>query len=134
MDYWIWAVLLLVVGMCLGIMEVFFTSAGLLAFLSAASIVAAVILGFQQGPVAGFVILILAMVGMPTAVVLAFKYWPRTCFWPPGVAVGPDQRGRIARGSRQRISKILGGKGGQGQEQDAPQWGGNSRRSQRRGR
>ena len=46
--YWIWAVLLLVLGMCLGIMEVFFTSAGLLAFLSAASIIAAVILGFMR--------------------------------------------------------------------------------------
>ena len=50
MDYWIWAVLLLVLGMCLGIMEVFFTSAGLFAFLSAASIVVALILAYQQGP------------------------------------------------------------------------------------
>ncbi len=78
MDYWIWAVLLLVLGMCLGIMEVFFTSAGLLAFLSAASIIAAVIMGFQQGQMAGFIILILSVAGMPTVVVLAFKYWPRT--------------------------------------------------------
>jgi membrane-bound serine protease (ClpP class) len=80
MDYWVWAFLLLVLGMCLGIMEVFFTSAGLLAFLSASSIIAAVILGFQgpHGMVVGSVILILAVLGMPTAVVLAFKYWPRT--------------------------------------------------------
>ncbi len=78
--YWIWAVLLLVLGMCLGIMEVFFTSAGLLAFLSAASIIAAVILGFMgpHGRLVGPVILVVAMAGMPTVVVLAFKYWPRT--------------------------------------------------------
>jgi len=101
MDYWVWAILLLVLGICLGIMEVFFTSAGLLAFLSAASIVVAVILAFYQGPVAGFVILILAMAGMPTAIVLAFKYWPRTSFGrrvllsaPTSEDVLPDDRGK----------------------------------------
>jgi len=101
MDYWIWAVLLLVLGMCLGIMEVFFTSAGLLAFLSAASIIAAVITGFQQGQMAGFIILILAMAGMPTAVVLAFKYWPRTAIGrrvllsaPTSDDVLPEGRGK----------------------------------------
>jgi membrane-bound ClpP family serine protease len=80
MEYWIWAVLLLILGMGLGIMEVFFTSAGLLAFLSAASIIVAIILAFQQGPVAGFIILVLAMIGMPTVIVTAFKYWPKTSF------------------------------------------------------
>ena len=101
MDYWVWAVLLLVLGMCLGIMEVFFTSAGLLAFLSAASIIAAVIMGFQQGPMGGFVILILAMAGMPTVVVLAFKYWPKTSIGrrvllsaPTSEDVLPDDRNK----------------------------------------
>jgi len=80
MDYWIWAFLLLVLGMCLGIMEVFFTSAGLLAFLSAASIIGAVILGFQgqHGMIVGSVIVVLAVIGMPAVLVLAFKYWPKT--------------------------------------------------------
>jgi membrane-bound ClpP family serine protease len=78
MDYWVWAVLLLVLGMCLGIMEVFFTSAGLLAFLAIASIFAAVFLGFQQGQAVGVIISVLALAGMPTVIVLAFKYWPRT--------------------------------------------------------
>lgn len=101
MDYWVWAVLLLVLGMCLGIMEVFFTSAGLLAFLSAASIIAAVIMGFQQGSMGGFIILILAMAGMPTVVVLAFKYWPKTSIGrrvllsaPTSEDVLPDDRNK----------------------------------------
>jgi len=101
MDYWVWAVLLLVLGMCLGIMEVFFTSAGLLAFLSAASIITAVIMGFQQGQMAGFIILILSVAGMPTVVVLAFKYWPRTAIGrrvllsaPTSEDVLPDDRNK----------------------------------------
>jgi membrane-bound serine protease (ClpP class) len=101
MDYWVWAVLLLVLGLGLGIMEVFFTSAGLFAFLSAASIVVSVILAFQQGPVAGFVILTLAMIGLPTVVVLAFKYWPKTSFGrrvllsaPTSEEVLPEDQGK----------------------------------------
>jgi membrane-bound ClpP family serine protease len=78
MDYWVWALILLVVGICLGVMEVFFTSAGLLAFLSAASIIAAVVLGIMQGPITGLIIILLALFGVPTAVILAFKYWPKT--------------------------------------------------------
>ncbi len=103
MDYWIWAFLLLVLGMCLAIMEVFFTSAGLLAFLSLGSIIAAVILGFQgpHGQVVGFVILALAVVGMPAVVILAFKYWPRTALGkrvllsaPTSEDVLPENRGK----------------------------------------
>jgi membrane-bound ClpP family serine protease len=101
MDYWIWAVLLLVLGIGLGIMEVFFTSAGLLAFLSAASIIAAVILGFQQGTTTGVVIMGMALFGMPTAVVLAFKYWPKTAMGrrvllsaPTSESVLPDDRNK----------------------------------------
>jgi membrane-bound ClpP family serine protease len=101
MDYWFWAILLLVLGMGLGIMEIFFTSAGLLAVLSLASIFAAVFLGFQQSTAVGVIIIILAMAGMPTAVVLAFKYWPKTSFGrrvllsaPTSEDVLPDDRGK----------------------------------------
>ena len=76
--YWVWAILLLALGMGLALMEVFLPSAGILAFLSAAAVLAAIIMGFQQGPAAGFAILGVAIFGLPTLVVLAFRYWPRT--------------------------------------------------------
>ena len=41
MEPWIWAVLLLVLGIGLAILEIFFASAGILAFLAAAAMVAA---------------------------------------------------------------------------------------------
>jgi membrane-bound ClpP family serine protease len=110
MDYWIWAVLLLVLGLCLGIMEVFFTSAGLFAFLSAASIIVAVILAFQQGPMAGFIILILAMAGMPTAVILAFKYWPRTSFGRRVLLSAPTSQDVLPEDQGKEYLKSLVGK------------------------
>ena len=60
---WVWAVLLLVLGMGLAIMEVFFPSAGILGFLAASAVVAAVVLGFQYGTGTGFAILAVAVFG-----------------------------------------------------------------------
>ena len=49
-------VLLVAVGLGLAVLEVFFPSAGTLAVLSFASLVAAILLGFRQGPGLGMVI------------------------------------------------------------------------------
>jgi len=78
MDPWVWAVLLLVLGMGLAVLEVFFPSGGVLGFLAASSILGAIVFGFLQGPVVGFIILTLAIVGLPALVILAFQYWPKT--------------------------------------------------------
>jgi membrane-bound ClpP family serine protease len=77
-EPWVWAVLLLVLGLGLAILEVFFPSAGILAFLSAAAMLAAIIMGFRQNPGIGLGILAAAVVGVPVLVVLAFRYWPKT--------------------------------------------------------
>jgi len=78
-EPWVWSVLLLVLGMGLAVLEVFFPSAGVLGFLSACSILAAIILGFREGnSLIGFIVLTVAIVGMPTVLVLAFKFWPKT--------------------------------------------------------
>jgi len=78
MDPWVWAVLLLVLGMGLAVLEIFFPSAGLLGFLAASSVLGAIIMGFQQGTTTGFGILLAAVVGGPTVIVLGLKYWPKT--------------------------------------------------------
>jgi len=78
MDPWVWAVLLILVGLALAVMEIFIPNGGILAFLSVCSIVGAIIVAFRQGPVAGLAILGMAIVGLPVVVVLALKYWPHT--------------------------------------------------------
>jgi membrane-bound ClpP family serine protease len=77
-EPWLWAVLLLVLGLLLLMMEIFFPSAGILAFLSAASLIGAIILAFQQGIGTGALFLFLTPVGTITFVILAFKFWPKT--------------------------------------------------------
>ncbi|MCE5269093.1 MAG: hypothetical protein LLG00_14555 [Planctomycetaceae bacterium] len=76
--YWVWALLLLILGAGLALLEVFFPSAGLLGFLATAALVGAIIMGFYQGPVLGTVLLVGTPVGVIVLVILAFKYWPKT--------------------------------------------------------
>ncbi len=77
-DPWIWAVCLIVLGMGLAVLEVFFPSAGILGFLAACSILGGILLGFRQSAMVGTLILVVSIAGLPTALVLALKYWPHT--------------------------------------------------------
>ena len=77
-DPWIWAVLLLSLAMGLAVLEIFFPSAGILGFLAASAMLGAIIMGFKQGTGCGLAILAVAVVGMPTIVVVAFRWWPQT--------------------------------------------------------
>lgn len=77
-DPWVWAFLLLVLGMGLAILEIFIPSGGILGFLSICSILSAIVMGFRQGSAIGVLILLVAIVGLPVVIVLALKVWPKT--------------------------------------------------------
>jgi membrane-bound ClpP family serine protease len=78
MDPWVWAVLLLVVAMCLVVIEVFVPSGGILAFLTVCAVIAAVVLAFQESAAVGFSVLAAAVVGLPTVFLLGLKWLPET--------------------------------------------------------
>jgi membrane-bound serine protease (ClpP class) len=120
--YWLWAILLLVLGTGLALLEVFFPSAGILGFLSITAILGAIVMGFYQGPVAGITILLGAMFGLPAMIVLAFKYWPKTAMGkrlllmaPTSEEVLPDDpekerlKGLIGRTGRAKSKLLLSG-------------------------
>jgi len=73
-----WAVVLLVLGCGLVVLEVFIPSAGLFGFFAALAVVAAMLMAFRSGTTAGLSFMVVAMVAVPTVVGLAFKYWPKT--------------------------------------------------------
>jgi membrane-bound serine protease (ClpP class) len=73
-----WAILLVVLGLGLAVLEVVFPSGGILGFLSFAAILGSIVVAFQQSAAAGAVMLGVALVGIPIVVVLGFKYWPYT--------------------------------------------------------
>jgi membrane-bound ClpP family serine protease len=110
---WVWAVLLLVLGMGLAIMEVFFPSAGILGFLSASAVLAAIVVGFQYGTGTGFAMLAVAIFGIPAVLILAFRYWPHTAMGRKVLLMAPTSEDVLPDNPALRSLKDLVGKVGQ---------------------
>jgi membrane-bound ClpP family serine protease len=78
MDSWVWAIVILVAGLGLAMLEVFVPSGGILGFLSVAAVIASVVLAFYESPAIGFTMLGVAVVGLPSAFSVALHFFPRT--------------------------------------------------------
>ncbi len=75
----VWAVVLLVIGLAVMMLEVFLPSGGVLGFVSVVAIVLAIVTAFvQQGVLAGFVMLGMSIGLVPTVLVVAFRWFPAT--------------------------------------------------------
>ena len=77
-----WAILLLLVGCALVVLEVFIPSGGVISILSGVAFITAILVasweGPTTGPVTGFAFAAITLFAVPTRVAVAFKYWPRT--------------------------------------------------------
>ena len=79
MEPWIWAILLLMLGTGLALLEVFFPlrrHPGLP--FGPVALLGAVVMGFYQNATVGVLILVGVAFGLPTVIVVAFQYWPKT--------------------------------------------------------
>jgi membrane-bound ClpP family serine protease len=74
-----WAVLLLLVGCGLVVMEVFIPSGGILGFLAGVCIIGSIVMAFRtENLTTGLGFVVVVLVAVPSVVGLAFKYWPYT--------------------------------------------------------
>ena len=87
-----YAIILLVAGILLAFLETIVPSGGMLGFLSAASLIGAVIIGFMHGGPAGWVILFVTAVCVPILIVLGLKILPKTLFGRRMILAQPDGR------------------------------------------
>ena len=71
---------MLAVGILLAFLETILPSGGLLAFLAAASLIGAVVIGFMHGEPTGWIILLAVLVSVPTLILLGLKVLPKTPF------------------------------------------------------
>jgi membrane-bound serine protease (ClpP class) len=75
----VWSILLLLLGLGLVMLEIFVPSGGMLGVLATLSVLVSISMAFyHQGPRAGFVFVLVAMVAVPATLVLAFKLLPQT--------------------------------------------------------
>jgi membrane-bound serine protease (ClpP class) len=78
LEPWIWAIILLALGLSLSVLEIFLPSGGIIGFLAAAAVVGAIIVAFREGSGTGLAVLSSAMVAIPVVVALALQFWPKT--------------------------------------------------------
>jgi len=78
LDPLTWAILLMLIGCGLIVMEVFIPSGGLLGFLASLAIVGSVVMAFRRDSTTGLSFVVLTLLAIPAVVVLAFKIWPST--------------------------------------------------------
>jgi membrane-bound serine protease (ClpP class) len=74
------AIILLVVGMGLALLEVLIPSGGILGLLATAALVGALVLSFMEGMASGFAVLTAMGILLPVVVVLGFKWLPKSPF------------------------------------------------------
>ena len=77
-----WALLLMLIGCALVVLEVFIPSGGIISILSAVAFIAAIVLASWEGPTTGPFTGLMFAAGtvflVPVLLATAFKYWPRT--------------------------------------------------------
>lgn len=73
-----WAIILLLVGCALVVLEVFLPSGGVLSFLSIAALFASLVMAFRRDTTTGLLFMVISVVAVPSVIALAFKYWPQT--------------------------------------------------------
>jgi membrane-bound serine protease (ClpP class) len=78
LDPVVWSVLLMLVGCVVLVLEVFIPSGGVLAVISAAAFVGAIVIAFQRGPMTGFSFVMTTAIAVPLVLVMAFHLWPKT--------------------------------------------------------
>lgn len=76
MDPWVWALICLGLAFLFAFLEIFITSGGILAFLSAVALFGSVVFAFLDSPIFGSSYLLGVVVGVPTLLWYAFRWWP----------------------------------------------------------
>ncbi len=84
LDPMSWAMVLLVLGCGLLVLEIFIPSGGLLSFFAFVAIVSSMVMAFRRDTTTGLSFMAVAVIAVPVAVALAFKLWPKT---PMGRAI-----------------------------------------------
>lgn len=112
MNTWLWPVLLMLTGLMLAILELFFVSHGILTFLSLSAVVASIVTGFMYSTGLGVALLLTSVFGIPAFVVLAVYLWPKTPVGKRVMLPAPDERETVPDNPRLRELHALIGRVG----------------------
>ena len=109
MDWWIvFAVLLYLASAALIVAEVFIPSGGIISIFAFISMVGGVAIFFQYSTFIGVMGVIIALIMIPTVLVIAYKIFPKTNFGKSVTLTPPDRQQGDAVPDTDRIKKLLG--------------------------
>jgi membrane-bound ClpP family serine protease len=117
MEPWIWAVLLLVLGLGLATLEILVPSGGLLGFLAVAAILGSIVVGFMQSWAAGLSLSVAALVAVPLVVVVGLRWWPHTPIGRRVLLGVPKEQDILPDSPKVRDLKALVGRVGRARSQ-----------------
>jgi membrane-bound serine protease (ClpP class) len=105
------AVILLCLGFCLVVMEVFIPSGGALTLLAILSMVISVYFAFAESTLAGALFLAAAIIGMPLLAYELLKVFPRTAAGRRFMLFGPKGHEEVATSSELKLREFQGKRG-----------------------
>ncbi len=112
MDWWlIFAVFLFFLSAALIIAEVFVPSRGLISVCSLACLIGGIAFFFRHSATAGWIGIIIAIVMIPSIVIIAYKIFPRTRFGKSVTLTPPQRQQGDAIPDTEELKKLLGAKG-----------------------
>lgn len=111
MDPWAWTAVFLGLAFLFAFLELFITSGGILAFLSAVSLLASVFFAFGSGPGFGGAYTLGVILGVPVLLWYLFRWWPRSRMGRQ-ILLNPDDDPALAADGRLAALKKLVGKRG----------------------
>jgi membrane-bound serine protease (ClpP class) len=95
------AIVLLIISMGLVLLEAFVPSMGILSLLALGTLGGSLFLGFRSGTTFGFVLIGVALAGIPTLLYVGFRVFPKTPLGRSMILSAPSARGlpadRLAR-------------------------------------
>lgn len=107
-----WAIVLLLLGLALVVLEAFIPSGGILGALAVLSVVSSVVLAFYSGPATGMFFLVTAIVAVPALLAMVFNWWPNTPIGRRLLLTVPDEDEVKPNDPQREILKALVGKVG----------------------
>ena len=112
MDTWlIFAIFLYFACVILIIAEVFVPSGGLISILALACVIGGIALFFKHSLIAGWIGVIIAIVMIPSVLILAYKIFPKTKFGKNVTLSPPQRRQGDAIPDTDKLKGLLGAEG-----------------------
>ena len=112
MDWWlVFAVFLYLVSAVLLIAEVFVPSGGLISICSLACLIGGLMIFFHSSTTAGWIGIVIAVIMIPSVLVIAYKIFPKTKFGKAVTLTPPKRRQGDAIPDTEWLKELLGADG-----------------------